>query len=595
MPAIVNENLAGFTITYNGVQFGGADSNYKSFPPMYSFEAVPRYDRSGRAVMMVDVSLQVRCIFYETSEGNMANNMAAIQVALSSPGKTLTMAGLGSGFGIGSAGVITADINNGPKPGPVRCVPIGGQLAWELAWSVQFSYVPCSEGTEVFDAFTEFSFNTTWNNDFEGMATRSINGIARLKQHRDYTTNPDLVVHVAEELRANFIIDVPTNFKRVTNSWRESDDKATLEFTIVDEELRGDPLPDGVTMGNASFSFSSGDGKGGFATAICVLGMTIKTAPNVHRDMAGKLFLAAALSKQATMATALGTEKQPMPLKLDIANHKFEDCRITQCSMVWQMTCGSLSTMLTAAGIWQPVSDMIGSTFGAPQTYATWKASMASLWNNRGYSGLTGNASEAVIIDLCDNVNTKTIGVVSSNSASVNSQSLPSLTCPTIAATGGWINWDLEIVPIRKDNQTHHRRAATFLPQSSLAAGNLQDPSTDVTSPSGGPSYSQSSSDQDVIEYSGYPEHYIGMKFKALRYVNTPFMPTIKSISGNAVYQVHEEGGQPKFAFDAFGCPVWYIEGVRVYKVIGQPTGKVRTGSAVSIGASLTPTTAMEL
>lgn len=595
MPAIVNENLAGFTVTYNGVQFGGADSQFKSLPPMYSFEAVPRHDRSGRAVMMVDVNLQVRCIFYETSEGNMTNNMAAIQVALSTPGRSLTMSGLGSGFGIATAGVITADVNNGPKPGPVRCTPIGGQLAWELAWSVQFGYVPCASGSEVFDAFMEFSFNTTWNNDFEGLATRTISGLARIKQHRDFTANPDVVVHVAEELRDNFVISVPTGFRRVNNSWRESDDKAVLEFTIVDEELRGDPLPDGVTMGNASFSFSSGDGKGGFATALCVLSMTLRTAPNVHRDMAGKLFLAAVLSKQGAMATALGNDKQPIPLKLDIVNHKFEDCRVTQCQMVWQMTAASLSTMLTAAGIWQPVSDMIGSTFGAPQDYNTWKAGMNSLWANRGFSGLTSNASEAVIIDLCDNVNSKTIGVVSMGSQSLNSQSLPSITCPSISASGGWINWDLQIVPLRKDNQTHHRRAAPFLPESSLAAGDLQDPSTDTEAPSGGPSYSQSGSDQDIIEYQGYPEHYVGMKFRALRYVNTPFMPVIKSISGNAVYQVHEEGGQPQFAFDAFGCPVWYIEGVRVYKVVGQPTGKVRTGSAVSLGASLTPTGGLEL
>lgn len=594
MATIVNTALSGATVTYNGIQFGGSDSNYKSLPPMYQFVGTPVYDRSNRAVKFVEVSLSVVCVFYETSEASMAANMAAIQIALSSPGKLLTIAGLGSGFGIATAGVITADIDNGPKPGPVNCRCIGGQLAWELSWSISFRYVPCSNGNESWDVFTEFNFSTTWANDFEGLCTRTISGMIGIKHHRDPLAS-NTVHHVAEETRGNIVIEVPSGFKRSTNIWRENEAKDILEFTIIDEQLGGDALPNGITLARGSFDFVSGDGKGGFATALVVLSMTLKTAPNVHRNLAGKLFLAAVLSKQGTMATELGEGKQPIPLKLSISNQKFEDCRITQCSMVWMLTSPSLSTMLTAAGIWEPVSSMIGTTFGANQDYSTWKTSMTDLWRNKGLDEIGSRADEATIIDLCSNLNTKTIGQTTGPSQSLSSQSLPSLTCPTVSEEGGWITYDLEIVPLRKDNQSNHRKAAEFIPQSSAAMQDLDDPSTSANSPSGGPDYSQSSNDQDIIEYHGYPENYVGMKFRALRYVNTPFMPIIKTIQGNEVYQVHEEGGQPRYAFDCFGCPVWAVEGTRVYRVLGKVSSKKRVGSAVSLGASLDPTTAMEL
>lgn len=605
MATIVNTALSGATVTYNGIQFGGSDSNYKSLPPMYEFVGVPIYDRSNRAVKYVEVNLSVRCIFYETSVTNMANNMAAIQTALAAPGRTLTIAGLGSGFGIATAGVITADIENGPKPGPIRCVPIGGQLAWELSWSIAFRYVPCSTGSETDDAFTEFNFTTTWSNDFEGLTTRTISGIVGIKQHRD-PADPNTVDHVAEMLRLNgtIVVSVPVGFKRVTNQWTETEDKATLLFTIVDQQLEGDHYPPGITQANGSFSFNAGDGKGGFGSAYCVLNMTLKTAPGAQRDLAGRLFMAIALSKQADIGTALGDTKQLVPLKLSITTGMFDSARTTQCSMVWMLTATSLTALLTAADIWKPINQLykidagtVNPTSGTGdlQDYSDWESSVDDLWVNRGTANLSSTPSEATIIDLCSNTNTKTIGASDGYTQVYTNQSLPSLTCPTVGDTAGWITFDLEIVPLRKDNQTPHRKAVSYVPQSSLDIQDIEDPGTGNTAPSGGPDYSQSGSDLDTLEYHGYPENYVGMKFRALRYVNTPFMPIIKSIGGNEVYQTHEEGGQPRFAFDAFGCPVWVVEGVRVYRVLGKINDKYKIGSPVSIGASITPTEALEI
>lgn len=582
MAAIVNTNLAGATVTYNGVQFGGADATYKMTPPMYALRGVHRYDDSGRAIIGVDYTLTIRCIVYEDSETLMANAMNAIRQKLAVPGALLTIRGMGTGFGAISHPLAVpagsyADFGNGPKPGPFECVPLG-QAAFELSWSVQFFVSECAASSVDSLAFLAFNFNTTWQNDFEGLCQRTISGHVLIPMWRDPAT-PKVVLHVAEETRGNIIVAVPPNFQRTANIWRESDDKQRLDFTIVDEQIEGDFLPAGITAADGSFGFSAGDGKGGFAEATATLSMSLKTAPNQPKNLAGQLFLAAALSKQGEIEAA-NTGGTVIPLKISIVNGKFGRARQTECSIVWGMT-KCLSTMLAAAGIWSPVGD---------NDYTAWKASMANLWGNRGFAGLESSASEAVIIDLCDNVVTKTIGTVGSSPNNPADESLPSLTCPTISATGGWLIFDIDLRVLRQDEQTQHKKAVSYVPSVGSVIG--QDPADAEAVTLGGPSYSQSASDQHVVEHQGYPKTLVALSFKGLRFKNKPFMPEIKTIGGMNVTLHSQDVGAPKWAFDSFGCPVWYLTGWRIYRVPGYVATVKAKGATTSCGASVADPTA---
>lgn len=576
MATIVNTNLAGFTVTYNTVQFGGADSTYKSEPPMYGFSGRNRYDESGRAVIGVEYRLEVRCLFFETSEVLMAANMRSIRQLLAAPGALLKIEGLGTGFGSIAAGGTDFDIGNGPRPMGVQCVPIG-QLCWELSWAVEFFVSECASGGGDALAWMAFNFNTTWRNDFEGLTQRIITGHLIIPQFRN-SAAPKTVLHVAEETRGSIIIDVPPNFARLENLWRESDDKQRLDFSIIDEQIGGDFLPAGITEGDGACGFSAGDGKGGFADGLVTLSMSLKTAPNQPRNLAGQIFLAAALSKQGEMSAALSAGATIIPLKINIVAGKFRRARQTDCMMAWHIT-SCLNSMLSGVGIWTPVS---------PNDYTLWKASMTSLWGNRGFSGIGSVASEAVIIDLCDNVTTKTIGVVGSSPNSPAAASPPSLTCPEISEDGGWLQFDLEVRVLRKDEQTQHRRAASYVPTVGAISGS--DPLLGTTVALGGPTYSQSASEQHVTEYHGFPETYIGLKFKGLRFKNKPYTPEIVSIAGMATRPVKQDPGTPKWAFDVFGCPVWFVSGWRIYSVPGYVSESEVMGSKTSCSSPTVPT-----
>lgn len=590
MAAIVNTALSGFTVDYNGVQFGGSDATYASLPPTYSLRSTPQWDSSGRSIMWVDCILQVNCIFFGANESYMGNSMRAIRLALMTPGKTLKLMGLGSGFDwINYAGAATRsgdvlDIANGPKTLDLQQNSFG-QLAWELIWVVKFSVVPCvttGEGVQAL-AFMAFNFSTTWRNDFEGYSSRIIQGSVLIPNNRT-AASPKTVQHVAEETRGQIVVAIPPGFKRVDNTWSESEDHQTLSFSIIDEQLQGDPYPPGITAADGNFSFiSGGAGNISMSQAVCTLNMTLKTAYNKPRNLAGQIFMAAVLSKQTQLQAGATPTIVVVPIHLSISNGRFDSARITQASMSWHIT-KSFAACLAAAGIWDPV-DL--SSISLDGSYTQWRASMTALWGNRGTAGLVGSATEAVIIDLCDNLITKTIGTQGSSPNVLVNATLPSVTCPNIPTNGGWIHFDLDIRLHREDGQSRHKPAVSYLPATGTVEIEYSDQPTIGPVKVGGHSYSQDSSSQSVTEYHGHPEFLVGLSFSGLRFKHSAWMPEIKSVGGKTARLVSQEGGTPKFEFDSFGCPVWSVSGYRVYSIPGYVSEIAPVSSLIATDTSV--------
>lgn len=592
MGAIVNEALAGFTVKYNTVQFGGSDNNwhtligvgvasdYGSMPPMYSFRAEEHWDEPRRALMWVDYTLFIRTIFFASSEARMNLLMRYIQQKLVIPRMHLSIGGLGSGLGaIANFGAdpsaYQADILYGPFPGPIEARPLG-QAAWEVDWSIKFSINPCVSPSTDLLAFTSFNFSTVWNNDFEGTCTRTISGWATIPRFSDYRS-PRAVTTLAENTRGNILVVLPSGFRRVSNVWRESEDKNRLDFNIVDEQLPGDPFPTGVTLAKGSFGFTANSENGGLQTGVAALQMTLKTSPLKHRNLAGQIFLVAALSKQTQLQAIDGTGKPTInviPIHFSITNGFWDDCRITNASVAWKMT-KTLSECLAACNIYQPINEHLVGTLGA-QDYGTWLSSLGFTqgnntfhpYDNIGTSRIRSSTSDEVAIsNICDNDFLKQIGNSGSAFYNLSQANLPSLTCPEVPNNGGWIHFDLDIRFLRMDTQTWHRKAAAFIP--SLGQLTTVDPLLSNDVKTGGPAVSQSQSDEAVVEHHGYPETWIGLTFSGLRFKHKPFVPEIKSVKGRSVVQYQGSPSAAKWAFDVFGCPVWSITGWRIYRFPG--------------------------
>ncbi len=576
MPAIVLDNLSLATIHYNGVQFGGGDSEYQSTPPTYRFQGQYVYDDSGRTIKWVLYTLQVDCIFNETNELDMANNMLAIRQKLSEPGKQLKILGLGTAFdtidapGVASVGRRTTDVNFGPKPISFNAISLG-RVAWQCTWVVQFTVSEClSIGNQLF--FAAFNFDTTWENDFEGLCTRTISGYAEIATRRTGLGGrfPD---HIADELRNQIEIVCPGAMRRVRNVWRENSAHNRLDFVVTDEALPGDYLPQGITRADGSISYDSAGP--GFAQASITYTMNLVTAPDKPRALGGTTFMAAALSKygQLLKGNPKGTVI-PMSLSLNVG--KFDRARYTNGSMTFALT-KCLTEMLNGAGLWQPFDKEPNS----PGSHILWRASIEHLWKNRGINELYGLVDDAVVVDLCAAGTHVSIG----NSPSKIPLTLenPQFTfqCPDIPPDGGWIAYDLQIKVHRVDNQSQHRFALAYIPSAVsavIAAG---------ASALGSPEFSQSQAQQHPTEYHGLPTWLVLLEYKMLRFKHTPEAPILVSIGGLPVTFKEQQREGPKIAFDILTCPAYYLSGWKLYTFSGNLSLVKKTGSKTSCAEPL--------
>lgn len=567
MAGIPSANLAGSTITYNGVQFGGADSAFTSLPPQYEWASEAVYDDAGRAVIYVRYTLTVKVIYYGADEGTVSDNIEAIKERLNAPGKELKIEGIGTGFG-----TINNDLKYGPKPISCAAKP-HGQLAWELVWVVQFHVSECLSGTAPALTWLAWNFAQTWTNDFEGFCTRRISGYVEIAGRRGGAGGKQPVA-IADQVRERINIIVPFGFKRMVNNWDESADKTRMTFTVVDQQLTGDPYPPGITLAQGRFGFAS-QGPG-FAKGTARLSMTLKTSPEVGKGLAGVIFIQSVLAKQVAMNNRLAASKGiAIPQSIEIENAKYDDARITTCSATWQLT-KCLNAMLNAAGIWEPLT---------PGNYASWKTSVQNLWRNRGNADIAAIPTEDLIIDVCDNVTTRTFGDAYSKPPDTNAVGQFQLGCPQIPPDGGWIAYDLDVYVRREDEQTWHKPIAPYQQGPPVSSpGDILSPGEPLSM--GGPPYTQNPNDYETTEMHGYPEWLVLLQFKGLRAQHIPTVPNIRAIGGNPVKLIKQEVTPPKIAFDIFECPAWFVKAWRLYKFSGSAVQLISQGRKDSCARS---------
>jgi hypothetical protein len=505
-----------------------------------------------------------RQIFYGSSETLMASHMSAVKRRLAAPRETLKIAGLGTGFG-----TIANDVKYGPLPLDVQCNPLG-QLAWEVVWLVQFTITECASTGTAARAFMAFNFATSFDNDFEGIAARTISGYAEIAQRPNAGGE---ITTIADQVRDNLTITCPAGFRRVQNSWQNNAAHDRVDFSIVDERLPGTAPPVGIIQADGDGEFSSGDGNGGFANGNYAMSVRYRIAPGTATtpyvgQRAAQLFLSAVVSKQASLKKR-NQSGTVIPMHFRMRQGQYDGAREFAGSCVFKMT-KCFNDMMKAAAIWEPLT---------PNDYTQWRTSITNLWGNRGESGIRELAEECAIIDLCSNTVQKTIGGTPVAQAYDATGQVASLTCETPPADGGWLEHSLEVRILRKDSSWWHKLAASVVVSAASAAtGGGAD------MPVGGGSYSQSESEKDSPEKAGFPDVFIALRFKGARFVHKPEFPELVSVAGLRPTLVQQDVPAPKLLTTVFTCPIWSVNGYRIYRVSGYVPSVKATGSEVSCG-----------
>ena len=181
MSGMKDASLSDQTVTYNGVQFGGGDSAYKMMPPEYSLEGEYVYDEAGRAVTHTRYTLFVSTIVYEEDESQQSEQLLVIREKLAKPGRTLSLKGLGLGFDENPEDLIW-----GVRPRAPRIVPVGGEIAHQLTWAVEFNISECNP-SQTKHVWMAMNLEQRWSYDHEGLCQRTIQGYYEIPQVRSAT------------------------------------------------------------------------------------------------------------------------------------------------------------------------------------------------------------------------------------------------------------------------------------------------------------------------------------------------------------------------------------------------------------------------
>lgn len=550
MTVIKDISLSGKTIEYNGVQFGGSDSSYQFVPPEYSLSGQFAYDDARRRVTHTNYSLTVRALMYQSTESAQSRQVDAINRLLNQPGKTLKLSGLGTGFSNNPT-----DIVWGPKPKVISLEPMGGQLAWELVWTVDFGYFPSqSSATGGSLAFMAFNFDNVWQNDFEGQTRRTMNGYVQIAQKVQGKAQTGVTV---AQVRRKITHLVPDGFKVNGSTFRENVAKNRLDFSFAIEQFNAEAYPPGITAATGIYGMEATGAA--LVAGSASIGMTLTTAPGVPKKRAFEVFLVAAMQKQRHLqslqsGTSLSDPQKSavIPASLRVTHQLWS--RTTSFSMTWTVT-GGVGRIMGDGHIWQPVP---GSNFKA------WKQSMQRLWNNEGNARLTAQPKEDILVSLGSKTTQATIG----RGPDLTEPTPPTVLTPSLAAPDEDNSYNFYRVwdtVVRNDHITVHRLANKLTPEPKERP---QDPKEEEGQGIGLAEFKQKKDAFHIAERSGYPEIFIIRRWQIVRTQFKPIVPELKKWGGKDVRFLKGSPTEPHRIGRAGRFTVWFTEGWKKYLVL---------------------------
>ena len=567
MPGAKDENFDGLTIAYNGVQFGGADSAFKSQPPQYRLKQRAVYDEAGRAVTHIRYVLTVLCTFYEDTEGDLSANMDAVRRRLLTPGQSLEISGIGYGFL-----AKTSDIIWGPRPIDFDYVNVHGVISVDTMWVCEFNGPPCPPESEAISGliFSAINSESSYSNDFEGNTTRTITGYYEIPQNRTFglfggNTNANAkeskksLDRVADEIRKSVNVVIPFGFRRRQNTWKGNKAKNRVDFTVIDESLPGRAYPVGITdITNDRLRFETDPFTATQGTVTLTATMTV--SPKFAPSLAGLHFFALALHKQNEMLKKLGGglaskgKAFVLPTRLVIDSGIFDGARTSSFLMQWTTT-GCLSNILFHSP-WSPV----------PGTdYTQWEKSVENLWKNTGHSGLIDNKNNDVIITICDLTSTYKTGEKPLPKDFKPPGDISLLPCPNIPPEASWISYDVEVQLFRKENDSWIPRMVKGFVSSALAKG-IGAATTTLTKMKLGKPYDKDKDGNDVHVQNGRPQQFVLLRAKGRRVSHEAVFPLLESVGGVKVTPT-AAGDIRKSVVAKFGnCVINQVVGYQWYK-----------------------------
>lgn len=379
----------------------------------------PVPDSSGRQVKYIEYTLTIDCFLTATDfpagfvyggtdekgHPSMDVPMETLRGYLQQPGYELKFNS--QGFGTDVTIDHTKDLSFGPHPRISLWEPLGGTTTVHIVWECNFTVSDCPFGFmgQNPNEYAAFVYSVDWGIGQDGATTRSVTGHIEFKNFRTtaggmYTTGtPDL-------FRDKLNIPILEGFTR-QQSYRISEDRRTLFFSVVDSEVPSDNpyFPYCLRMDvrhRLNGYFISNEGKmfsGPKWTS--TLSGTIELAPGTARFWAWKAFKQIIKSRRSYADKGDGVGEEGEEGKGKSREYPIYDLSIEEeiygrsltFNITWGLT-ASLDTILHASGLATPIKG---------PTWSDWKDSLrySNVYGARGYRKLRHLPGNDVMLDIC--------------------------------------------------------------------------------------------------------------------------------------------------------------------------------------------------
>lgn len=401
------------TLWYNGFEFG-------PYTETLEFRGTPQYDSSGRTVTATRFYLHVRTTI-ENTGGTDANTRFAV-VRLTQPAAGLIYDGRGfTGVRINLG--TTRDCSFGPKPQVISLKPNGGPgLTTTLEWAVEWLQPTCEDGRTNPGSPMEFVYKLGFDIDRAGYTTRRYDLRIRVANTRTDIKNRAVTV-TADAWREKVTPPIPPGYRRVSQSWTVSEDKAELTGSVTDEQMPPNPPPPDVVLAEASHDYSTDGGKiynwTGTISARYELaqGATVEKAVKAFFALLNDRLKARDGSPKFDAATIPGPPGKPetivknagfiVPWSFSVSEPEIYGRLSAAFRFTYRVTGVDLSQILAKGGLWRPTpvergGGLAGLANAAARKTAheLWAGSVGGILGPRGASGLTVGATD-FIVDLC--------------------------------------------------------------------------------------------------------------------------------------------------------------------------------------------------
>jgi hypothetical protein len=372
----------------SGVSYGGYTFNQSSKTRL-RLAFVP--DASGRATMETVHTLTVKATIAPADEDPETQKTAlqAIRAALEQPGGVLTVTGLGFGDILINQAGGKKDLRWGPRPQFLTFIHHGGGISATVEWVCEFSTLGCDSAPDS-GAVKEASHELTLSVDASGYTTRTYNGTFTIPMTRA-TADDGVPPDTADAYFEQFVPAPMPGFAR-TVSHTLGRGTETCTYTVTDQELAGNPRPEGCTNARASHQLTS---EGTFVAMAWngTLTAEYELQKGMARSDAWKYFL-------DLWADRVTAEKDrgatPIPTQIALGEPELYGPGSAAFTLNYRLVYSKRAGVdreFPLVGLWRPVPG------------ADWNRWSTSLANGaqaaRGFANLRHRAGDDVIASLC--------------------------------------------------------------------------------------------------------------------------------------------------------------------------------------------------